>query len=100
MQAPLRLDDTSGDIPGPDSAEPDKALELQERRRVLTQALAALPKKQHVAFVLSKYDGMSTREVAATMDTSVSSVESLVHRAKLSLQKSLRKYYERQVKNE
>lgn len=97
VQPPVRLDDSTGDIPGPDSAEPDKILELQERREILKRALAGLPKTQHAAFVLSKYDGMSSKDVAATMNTSVSSVESLVHRAKLYLQKSLREYYEKNI---
>lgn len=95
----LRLDDAAIDIPASSAAEPDKMLEQRVRRRVLQQALAALPKNQHMAFVLSKYDGLSYQEIADTMGMSLSSVESLIHRAKRNLQKSLKNYYERSVEN-
>ena len=95
FRALLRLDDTAGEIPAPDKTRPDEVLEQQQRRQILGKALAKLPQKQHAAFVLSKYDGMSYQEVAETIGTTVAAVESLIHRAKMSLQKSLRSYYER-----
>ena len=99
LRALLRLDDSAVDIPAPASTVPDTAMEQKERRRVLQAALASLPEKQHIAFVLSKYDGLSYREIANTMNTTVSSVESLIHRAKKNLQKKLHRYYEQNVKN-
>lgn len=100
LKALLRLDDNANEIPAPDSTRPDEMLEQQERRRVLNEALGTLPKKQHIAFILSKYDGLSHQEIADTMDTTISSVESLIHRAKKNLQQRLRGYYERSVINE
>ena len=97
LKAFLQGHDTAINIPAPASMEPDKVLEQQVRRKVLQAALSALPEKQHIAFVLSKYDGLSYREIAETMKTSVSSVESLIHRARQGLQKSLRSYYEKTV---
>ncbi len=100
LRALLRLDDAASNIPAPDSAQPDEVLKQRERRQVLQQALAALPEKQHIAFVLSKYDGLTYQEIAETMGTTVSSVESLIHRAKSNLQKRLRTYYEGTFRSE
>ncbi|HPJ54933.1 MAG TPA: sigma factor-like helix-turn-helix DNA-binding protein, partial [Bacteroidales bacterium] len=45
--------------------------------------------KQKKAFVLSKYDDLSYKEISEVMKLSVSSVESLIFRAKQNLQKKL-----------
>ncbi|MDP4280896.1 MAG: RNA polymerase sigma factor [Bacteroidota bacterium] len=66
----------------------DQQLE-KENRMVLDKAVNELPGNQKIAFVLSKYDELSCREIADIMNLSLSSVESLVHRAKLNLQKKL-----------
>ena len=89
----LRLDNGPHEIPAPSSTNPDIELEQKERRAVLQQALDSLPKNQSVAFVLSKYDGLSYKEIADILKTSVPSVESLIHRAKTNLKKKLYKYY-------
>lgn len=93
LRAILRLDDQDTDIPGPTATQPDAMLEQKERLRVLRTALDKLPKNQRVAFVLSKLDGVSSQEIAGILDTSLSSVDALIHRAKLNLQKHLRTYY-------
>ncbi|RYY58871.1 MAG: RNA polymerase sigma factor, partial [Chitinophagaceae bacterium] len=41
------------------------------------------------AFVLQKLEGLRQDEIAAVLDTTVSSVESLLHRAKQNLRKEL-----------
>ncbi|MCP4632005.1 MAG: RNA polymerase subunit sigma-24, partial [candidate division Zixibacteria bacterium] len=46
-------------------------------------------------FTLSKYDEMSYQEIAAVLKTSLSAVESLIHRAKINLQKKLFNYYKK-----
>jgi len=40
---------------------------------------------------------MSYKEIADIMETTVSAVESLIHRAKTNLKKKLYKYYERNL---
>ncbi len=67
----------------------DDDLIRQEQIRMLEQAIDQLPERQKVAFQLSKIDGMSQQEVADTMNTSVSSVESLLIRAKRKLKELL-----------
>ena len=49
---------------------------------------------QKIAFTLHKLEGLSYQEVAEIMETSVSSVESLMHRAKTNLRKLLENYYQ------
>ena len=88
-------DDEAIGVPAPQEDRPDHQLEQQERRRVLRQALDKLPEGQRVAFLLSKYDGLKHSEIAAILQTSVSAVESLIHRARKNLQKRLEGYYGR-----
>jgi RNA polymerase sigma-70 factor, ECF subfamily len=81
-----------GTVPS-DAPNPHQSLELEERRRVLAMAIDSLPDNQRVAFSLSKYDEMSYQEIADTLGTSVSAVESLIFRAKVTLKKKLVRYY-------
>ena len=55
----------------------------------LKVAINSLSKKQRMAFVLNKYQNFSYKEIAEIMELSLSSIESLVHRAKKNLQKKL-----------
>ncbi|MEM7658441.1 MAG: RNA polymerase sigma factor [Bacteroidota bacterium] len=75
-------------------AHPGTALENQERSRILLAAIATLAEKQRVAFTLHKLEGVSYQEISKIMEVSLSSVESLMFRAKKNLQKKLRSYYE------
>ena len=63
-----------------------EALKIQE-------AINNLPENQKIAFVLNKVDDLSYKKVAEIMDISLSSVESLIHRARKKLQKSLVSIY-------
>lgn len=74
---------------------PEISLENRQRALLLHEAIDSLPENQRVAFVLSKYEEMSQKQVAEVMDTSVSAVESLIHRAKKNLQKKLYLYYKK-----
>ncbi|MGB2768306.1 MAG: sigma-70 family RNA polymerase sigma factor [Candidatus Zixiibacteriota bacterium] len=79
-------------IPAPDSSRPDVALEKKERNVVVQKAIDSLPEKQRTAFVLHKYEGLSYEEIAEVMQRSLSSVESLIHRAKSNLHRELIHY--------
>jgi RNA polymerase sigma-70 factor (ECF subfamily) len=73
--------------PGPPAGE---ALEREERRMLLAQALAELPERQRLTVLLRHDEGMSQREIAATLGTSESAVESLLQRALATLRRKLR----------
>lgn len=73
---------------------PQTDLEQKERIQILNRAIDSMPENQKVAITLSKYEGFSNNEIAEIMETSVSAVESLVHRAKNNLHKKLYNYFE------
>jgi RNA polymerase sigma factor (sigma-70 family) len=72
---------------------PGVQLENKERATILFKAIDKLPENQKIAFTLSKVDGLSYQEIADVMQLSVSSIESLLFRAKSNLQKYLGDYY-------
>lgn len=73
---------------------PDKIIEHKEIGNYINEAIDCLPKKQKVAFTLHKYEDLRYKEIAEIMELSLSSIESLLFRAKKNLQKKLIKHYE------
>ncbi|RUA23767.1 MAG: RNA polymerase sigma factor [Bacteroidetes bacterium] len=71
----------------------DAPLEQQQHTKELHLAIQSLPKNQQIAFNLNKFDDLSYKQIAEVMDVSLSTVESLIHRAKKNLQKKLASYY-------
>ncbi len=72
---------------------PGVVLDNKERASELFKALQQIPNKQRIAFTLNKMEGLNNQEIADVMGTSFYAVESLLARAKLSLQKKLKNYY-------
>jgi RNA polymerase sigma factor (sigma-70 family) len=68
---------------------PGILMENQEEAAVLFAVINTLTDNQKTAFLLYKLDGLSNPEIAEIMQLSISSVESLVFRAKASLQEKL-----------
>jgi RNA polymerase sigma-70 factor, ECF subfamily len=62
-------------------ATPEEAAVAASLARQVEALVARLPEKQRAAFVLARLEGLSSEEVAEALDTSVSAVKSLVHRA-------------------
>lgn len=81
------------EIEAPEDQRPDLLIDNSERMKVLNEAINSLPENQRIAFSLSKYDEISTKEIAEVLTTTVSAVESLIHRAKKNLEKKLFNYY-------
>jgi RNA polymerase sigma-70 factor (ECF subfamily) len=77
----------------PDFHHPGVVLDKKEDAATLFEAIAELPENQRVAFTLHKIEGLSYQEVSEVMKTTVSSIESLMHRAKTNLKKYLEDYY-------
>ncbi|GAB1405540.1 MAG: RNA polymerase sigma factor [Lentimicrobiaceae bacterium] len=73
--------------------EADPAEQL-EQKNIIARAIDGLPDNQKIAFSLNKLEGLSYAEVAEIMDRKLPAVESLLHRARLNLQKKLKAYYE------
>ena len=64
----------------------------KERSRQISDALQSLPDNQRMAVVLKRYDDLSYQEIAQVIGCSVSAVESLLVRAKRTLQEKLKNY--------
>jgi RNA polymerase sigma-70 factor, ECF subfamily len=71
----------------------DTRNEDKEKRKILDNAVNSLFENQKIAFILNKYEDLAYKEIAVIMNLSLSSVESLIHRAKLNLQKKLVDYF-------
>ena len=74
---------------------PQDMLEKEEDKLAIYKAIDNLPENQKIAFTLFKYDELSYKEIAEVMNISLSSVESLMFRAKKNLQQKLITIYKR-----
>ena len=78
--------DELAELPAADPApSADEQLEADYTRRRLEQALAKLPERQRAALLLRSEQGLGYDEIAQALATSVSSVKSLIHRARAAL---------------
>lgn len=73
---------------------PGIELENRERSAVLFGAINKLPENQKIAFTMHKIEGIPYEEIATIMETSLSSVESLMFRARQNLKQYLSVYYD------
>jgi len=76
------------------SPSPEDLLLSREQSRRISDALQSLPANQRMALVLRRYDNLSYQEIAKILNCSVSAVESLLIRAKRTLQEKLKNYEE------
>jgi RNA polymerase sigma-70 factor (ECF subfamily) len=72
---------------------PHQNIERKEAKEMISKALDSLPPNQKTAIILSKFEDLSYNEISRIMNCSVSSVESLLFRAKQNLAKKLLKYF-------
>ena len=77
---------------------PGVSLENKEMSANLFDAIRRLPLNQRTAFTLNKLEDLSYAELAEVMNLSVSSVESLLFRAKQKLRELLGNYYEKKIR--
>jgi RNA polymerase sigma-70 factor, ECF subfamily len=78
------LDDVASGEPGADALR-----ERAETEAGVRAAVAALPERQRMAVILARFEGLSYEEIAEALDCSVSSVESLLFRARQKLAATL-----------
>jgi RNA polymerase sigma factor (sigma-70 family) len=76
-----------------DFVHPGIIEENKERGVILFRAIDKLSEKQKSAFILNKIENLSYKEIGEAMKLSLSSVESLIYRAKENLKKELSEYY-------
>jgi len=92
----IGLDNPVERVPAPRRSEPHIALEEEERFQVLKEAMDSLPVNQRIALTLSNFEKRSYSEIAEVLGTTVSAVESLIHRGKKNLRGKLYRYYKKQ----
>ena len=73
----------------PDFHHPGVAMDQKENAARLFKAINQLPENQKTAFTLHKLEDLSYQEISEVLQVSVAAVESLMHRAKQNLRKSL-----------
>jgi RNA polymerase sigma-70 factor (ECF subfamily) len=71
------------------SPDPEARLQHEQTAAAVRAAIVALPPRQRMAVILSRFEGLSYEEIAATLECSISSVESLLFRARQGLARSL-----------
>jgi len=64
----------------------------KERSLQISDALQSLPENQRMALILKRYDDFSYQEIAQIIGCSVSAVESLLVRAKRTLQEKMKNF--------
>jgi RNA polymerase sigma-70 factor (ECF subfamily) len=72
-----------------DEKNPLEEMESAERDRRIRKAIDTLPERQRMAFILSRYEELPQKKIAAVMNRSEGAVEQLLQRAKEILQKKL-----------
>jgi len=93
FMSPLWGENNEQTVELPDFHHPGVALDKRESAAILFKAIKKLPENQQIAFILNKVEGLSYQEVAEIMNTTLSAVESLLHRARTNLREILKKIY-------
>jgi RNA polymerase sigma-70 factor (ECF subfamily) len=83
-----QVDDRQPEVPV--SEHPDSEFERKELQQLVQDAIQSLPENQRTVIILHRYHELSYQEIAAVLDTTVSAVESRLHRAKQNLKKRLK----------
>jgi RNA polymerase sigma factor (sigma-70 family) len=76
---------------------PGILLENKEKSAIIFKAIHTLPESQRVVFTLAKIDGKSYQEIVEITGKSLSSVESVMFRAKKGLQEKLENFYKNDI---
>jgi RNA polymerase sigma factor (sigma-70 family) len=70
--------------------------ENREKAAILYKAIDKLPETQKIAFLLSETAGLSYAEISEITGSSVSSIESMLFRARKNLRGMLADFYKKQ----
>ena len=96
-QTPVRHVRSLEDEPLPDAPDWSDAPEVSaghdEVRRVLEEAIRALPLEYRATIILRDVEGLSTREAAEAMDLGEAAFKSRLHRARLAIRRTLDEYF-------
>ncbi|WP_195570939.1 RNA polymerase sigma factor [Paenibacillus sp. 1001270B_150601_E10] len=89
----VSLDEDYSIVPeAPSEVVPENALLRNEKVLLVRQAINNLPEKQRSALILREYDQLDYQEIAQKLGQTVSSVKSLLFRARASIKVQLEGY--------
>lgn len=89
VSAEERHDDSGFEPAGDARSEPDSEALKSEMHDEIDRAIRELPEAQRTAVILYSYESMPYEEIAKVLDSSVSSVKSLLFRARGTLREKL-----------
>jgi RNA polymerase sigma factor (sigma-70 family) len=87
----VSLDELTEQGPVPESLRVEPDWEQKRKAELVRKAVDELPERQRMALVLAQFEDKSYKEIAEIMDVSLSSVESLIFRARNALKLKLAK---------
>jgi RNA polymerase sigma-70 factor, ECF subfamily len=87
------IDDTPIENAPDWSDAPEFRAEQGHLRRVLEEAVRALPIKYRTALILRDVEGLSTEEAAEVMELGEAAFKSRLHRARLAVRRAVDQYY-------
>ena len=79
-------------VADPRSPSPASGLLIEEKQRIIREAVESLPENQRVVVLLRRYDNLSYAEIANAMGCTVEAVKSLLSRARVNLKERLMKH--------
>jgi RNA polymerase sigma factor (sigma-70 family) len=88
----LYLEDSGYTPLTPADSLPEQTVLRTEKVNMVRDAIKSLPEKQRSALILREYDGMDYQEIANILGQTVSSVKSLLFRARASVKHQLESY--------
>ena len=89
IDGPGEEDDRRMEMPDASAEDPAESAGDRERKRAVREAVEALPDNQRMAVILSRWEGLSYKDIGETLDLSVMAVKSLLSRAKENLRYKL-----------
>jgi RNA polymerase sigma-70 factor (ECF subfamily) len=93
----ISYEDSGIEPPVPADALPESKVLQNERVALVRQAIGKLPEKQRSALILREYEQLDYQEIANILGQTVSSVKSLLFRARASVKAQLETYIYGQV---
>jgi RNA polymerase sigma factor (sigma-70 family) len=72
---------------------PEQEILRNERENLVRQAINNLPEKQRSALILREYEQLDYRQIAQILDSTVSSVKSLLFRGRANIKTQLESYF-------
>jgi RNA polymerase sigma-70 factor (ECF subfamily) len=75
------------------AANPERALEEKQAKRLVENAIQELPSDQRVVLILRDVEGLSYEDIAESLGIELGTVRSRLHRARLQIKNKIRCFF-------